>query len=215
MKDCKTEDCLVKRAKEGDYNAFSELVEKHESKVYSIAMNILRNREEAEDAVQNIFIKALENLNSFRGDAAFSTWLNRITTNTSLNMLRKRKGLFEDSLDDEDDGAFPFPEMIALWSDNPLENLEKAELKNILDSSISSLADKYRVIFLLRDVEGLSIEETANILDISKSNVKVRLLRARLALREKLTAIFGDKSQQVDSHHHDNGQSEKEQSYEM
>lgn len=184
---------LVEAARGGSFDAFDELVTRHENRVYSIAMGILRRRDEAEDAAQTTFLNALEHLDGFRGDASFRTWVSRIATNTALKALRKRKGLPSFSLDaavDDDDNAIPHPELVADWSDNPAENVERSELRRILEAAVEELSEKHRIVFLLRDVNGLSVRETAEAVGISESNVKVRLLRARLALREILTRAF-------------------------
>jgi RNA polymerase sigma-70 factor (ECF subfamily) len=199
---------LVARAKAGDYEAFEQLVNRHERRLYALAMNIVRQREDAEDVVQTAFLNALEHLNDFREEASFATWITRIATYAALKVLRKRKGLdivsLDEATDENEEGEIPHPEYIADWRDDPAKIVEQRELKRILDEAIDALDEKYRLVFVLRDVEGMSVEETANALGISPANVKVRLLRARLALREKLTRAFGDESKRVvRTHHHD------------
>jgi len=200
---------LVARAKAGDYEAFEQLVHRHERRLYALAMNIVRQREDAEDVVQTAFLNALEHLNDFREEASFATWMTRIVTYAALKVLRKRKGLdivsLDEATDENEEGAIPHPEYIADWRDDPVKIVEQRELKRILDEAIDSLDEKYRLVFVLRDVEGMSVEETANVLGISPANVKVRLLRARLALREKLTRVFGDESKRVVRPHRHEG----------
>ncbi len=134
-------------------------------------------------------------LKDFREEATFSTWVRRIATHTALNVLRKRRGLRTVSLDESgEDSRVPPPELIADWRGDPARIVEERELREILAEAVDSLPEKYRLVFVLRDIEGLSVEETADLLSITPANVKVRLLRARLALREKLTAVFGDRS---------------------
>ncbi|MCS6860615.1 MAG: sigma-70 family RNA polymerase sigma factor [Abditibacteriales bacterium] len=199
---------LVARAKSGDYEAFEQLVSRHERRLYALAMKIVRQREDAEDVVQTAFLDALEHLADFREEASFATWMTRIVTYAALKVLRKRKGLetvsLEEFTSENEEGEIPHPEYIADWRGDPAKIVEQRELKRILDEAIDALDEKYRLVFVLRDVEGMSVEETAKVLGITPANVKVRLLRARLMLREKLTRVFGDESQRVfRSHRHE------------
>lgn len=187
---------LLQRARAGDFSAFEGLVDRHERRLYGIAMGILRQREDAENVVQTAFLKVLESLDRFRGESTFATWVSRIATHAALNALRKRKGLPTVSLDvgDDEDGEIRHPRQLADWRGDPARVVERRELRRILDDAIQTLPEKHRLVFVLRDVEGLSVRETAQALSISEANVKVRLLRARLALREKLAGTFGDGS---------------------
>ena len=199
---------LVALAKKGDFGAFDTLVNRHEKRLYAHAMKLLGNREDAEDVVQTTFIDAMEHLGRFRGDAAFGTWVTRIATNNALKVLRKRNGLEQVSLDEATEeneaGLIPHPDYIADWRDDPLKIVEGRELREILDEAVAGLPEKQRLVFLLRDVIGLTIEETRDALGISAANVKVRLLRARLALREALTRRFGDPKKRLHkTHRHD------------
>jgi len=200
---------LVKQAKAGDFGAFEQLVNRHETRVYTVAMNILRQRQDAEDVVQTALLKALENLDGFREEAAFSTWVRRIAVNEALKVLRKRRGQRTVSMEkgalENEEGRIPHPGYVACWRGNPAEIVERKNLRDILDRAIGALPEKQRLVFVLRDVEGMSVRETAEILGISEPNVKVRLLRARLALREKLTRIFGDDYNRV-IHDHEHGE---------
>jgi RNA polymerase sigma-70 factor (ECF subfamily) len=200
---------LVERAKAGDYRAFEILLGRHEARLYSLALRILRQREDAENVVQSSFLSAIEHLGEFRGDSSFGTWISRIATHGALNALRKRRGLptvsYSEASREDDDGALPHPEFIADWRGDPAEIVERAELRKILGEAIDGLDEKHRVVFVLRDVEGLSVAETARVLGLGESNVKVRLLRARLALREKLTRVFGDPARRVAPHDHSGG----------
>ena len=139
----------------------------------------------------------MEHLSGFRGEASFSTWLLRIATHAALKILRKRKGLDLISLEAatepaEHSEAIPHPEFIADWRQSPEELVERREVQQLLNESLAQLDEKHRLVFLLRDVEGLSIKETAETLGLSEANTKVRLLRARLWLRELLTQTLGD-----------------------
>lgn len=200
---------LVARAKAGDFEAFEQLVNRHERRVYALAMNIVRQHEDAQDIVQTAFLSAMEHLSDFREEASFATWISRIATNAALKVRRKQQGLDTLSLDaamsENETGDIPHPEYIADWRDDPAKIVEGQELKEILDAAIDTLDEKYRLVFVLRDVAGLSVEETASELGISRANVKVRLLRARLALREKLTHVFGDETKRMFRAHRHEG----------
>ena len=198
---------LVARAKAGELAAFEELVQRHERQVYTLALRMLRHQQDAEDVTQQTFLSALEHLKGFRGEASFSTWLLRIATHAALKIIRKRNGLETISLDDattarEEDGAIPHPEYIADWRQSPAELVHRAEIRQLLDEALAELDEKHRLVFLLRDVEGLSIKETAETLGLSEANTKVRLLRARLQLRERLTRTLGDPARAIAPHAH-------------
>lgn len=201
---------LVKQAKAGDLNAFETLTSRYEQRVYSLGLRMLRHEQDAEDVTQQTFLSALENLNTFRGEASFSTWLLRIAAHAALKVIRKRKGLETISLEENtsphnEDGPIPHPEYIADWRHSPEEMVHKQEVQRLLEEALSKVEEKYRMVFLLRDVEGLSVRETARALGISEANTKVRLLRARLQLRELLTRKLGDPTRQIkptDHHAH-------------
>jgi RNA polymerase sigma-70 factor (ECF subfamily) len=151
---------------------------------------------------QQTFLSALENLDGFRGDASFATWLLRIATHAALKVIRKQKGLDTVSLEEateetEDYDSIPHPEYIADWRQSPEQLVEKNEIQRLLDDALANLDEKHRLVFLLRDVEGLSVRETAEALGLSEANTKVRLLRARLQLREQLTRTLGDPERRV------------------
>jgi RNA polymerase sigma-70 factor (ECF subfamily) len=196
---------LVAAAKAGDYAAFERLVELNESAIYTLAMRMLQRREDAEEVVQDTFLSVLEHLADFRGDSAFRTWLVRIATNHALKVLRRRRVHRTVPLDqgDDDHEPLPHPDFIAQWRDDPAELVEQRETQHLLNQAIGNLDEKYRMIFLLRDVEGLTTEEAASTLGISVANAKVRLLRARLMLRERLTREFGDPAARVAPHKHE------------
>jgi RNA polymerase sigma-70 factor (ECF subfamily) len=182
---------LVHAAKAGDVSAFESLVKKYDRNVFRIANHITHNREDAEDVVQDAFLKAYENLEQFQGQSKFYTWLVRIAVNEALMKLRKRRpertvSLDEDVKTEEDS----LPREVADWSPNPEQQYSQAELKDILTRTIQGLPPGFRTVFVLRDVEGLSTEETAEALDLSIPAVKSRLLRARLQLRDRLSRYF-------------------------
>jgi RNA polymerase sigma-70 factor, ECF subfamily len=193
---------LVRRAQGGELDAFEALTTRHERRVYSLAMRLLRHEQDAEDVTQQTFLSALEHLKGFRGESSFTTWLLRIATHAALKIIRKRKGLPILSFDAatepaEHPDAIPHPEFIADWRQSPAQLVQRNEIQQLLDASLSRLDEKHRMVFLLRDVEGLSIRETARALRLSEANVKVRLLRARLQLREELTRALGDPKRRV------------------
>jgi RNA polymerase sigma-70 factor (ECF subfamily) len=195
LMDVAEESALVLRARSGDFDAFDRLVRDCERRAWAVAWRLLGDKEEVENVVQTSFLKAMEALESFRGESRFCTWVGRIVTRTGLDMLRSRKrkeGLSLDELSmDSDDAPLAHPELLVDWREDPSRSIERRELQSILDRAIATLPDTLRAAFVLRDVDGLSTEETAKELGITAGNVKVRLLRARLRLREELTEAFG------------------------
>ena len=185
------ESILVAAARSGDIGAFESLVRRYDRNVFRIAQHITQNREDAEDVVQDAFLKAYQNLGQFQGQSKFYTWLVRIAVNEALMRLRRRRpermvSIDEDVKTEEDS----MPREIADWSPNPEQQYTQAELKDILGKTIQGLPPSFRTVFVLRDVEGLSTEETAAALELSVPAVKSRLLRARLQLRERLNKYF-------------------------
>jgi RNA polymerase sigma-70 factor, ECF subfamily len=182
---------LVERARAGDLAAFDQLVRQYERQVFRIAQHITQNREDAQDVVQDAFFKAYQKLNQFQGNSKFYTWLVRIAVNEALMRLRKRRTAKTVSMDEEvqtEEGSLPRD--FADWTPNPEQQYKQAELKEILQKTIQGLPPGFRTVFTLRDVEGLSTEETAEALNLSVPAVKSRLLRARLQLRERLSRYF-------------------------
>src|ERR1041385_5308190 len=185
------ESALVAKARAGDAQAFTELVNRYERKIYRLAKHITQNDEDAEDVLQEAFLKAYEHLDSFHGNSKFYTWIVRIAVNEALMKLRKRKGDRSVPLDEPvDTGEEMVNREIAVWEDNPEQRYGREEMQQILDEAVESLKPDFRTVFILRDIEELSTEEAAEALGISIPAVKSRLLRARLALREKLTRQF-------------------------
>src|SRR5216683_6245031 len=182
---------LVRRAKRGDDSAFEELVRRYDRNVFRIAQHITQNREDAEDVFQEAFLKAYGNLAQFQGQSKFYTWLVRIAVNEALMKLRRRRPERTVSLDEEvKTEEDSLPREVADWSPNPEQQYSQAEMREILSKTIQGLPPSFRTVFVLRDVEGLSTEETAEALDLSIPAVKSRLLRARLQLRERLSRYF-------------------------
>jgi RNA polymerase sigma-70 factor (ECF subfamily) len=193
---------LVRRARAGEMAAFEELTSRYERRVYTLALRILRHEHDAEDVTQQTFLNVIEHLGDFREESSFATWLFRIATNAALKVIRKRKGLDTISLDAAAEsapsgGPVSLPEFIADWRESPEQLVQKNETRRLLEESLAQLDEKHRLVFLLRDAEGLSVKETAEALGLSETNVKVRLLRARLQLRERLTRVFGDETRRV------------------
>jgi len=182
---------LVQAAKQGDVSAFEQLVKRYDRNIFRIAQHITQNREDAEDVVQDAFLKAYENLEQFQGNSKFYTWLVRIAVNEALMKLRRRRPERMVSLDEEvKTEEDSMPREVADWSPNPEQLYSQSELGDILRKTIQGLPAGFRTVFVLRDVEGLSTEETAEALDLSIPAVKSRLLRARLQLRERLNRYF-------------------------
>jgi RNA polymerase sigma-70 factor, ECF subfamily len=207
IKDASDSD-LLQAAMAGDIDAFEKLATRYDRQVYSLAFRILRNQQDAEDVTQQTFLSLIEHLASFRGESSFATWLLRIATYGALKILRKRKGLPTVSLEAETEpregyDTVPHPEFIADWKESPDALVQQRETRGLIDEAMARLDEKHRLVFLLRDVEGLSVKETAEALGLSEANVKVRLLRARLQLREHLTRSLGDPATRVEPHRDD------------
>jgi RNA polymerase sigma-70 factor (ECF subfamily) len=187
----KDDSALVTEAKAGSYPAFEELVNRYEKKIYRLGLNITGSPEDAEDVLQETFLKAFQHLPEFREDARFYTWLVRIGVNEGLMKLRKRRAdktvTMEDQVDDE---GVVMPREFTDWKPNPEQLLAQSELGSILNNAAQSLPPTFRTVFHLRDVEGLSTAETAEMLGLTESAVKARLFRARLQLREDLSKVF-------------------------
>src|SRR5438552_4205367 len=192
--DVNSELVLVQAAKKGDLEALSELVKRYDRNIFRIAQHITHNEEDAQDVVQEAFLKAYQNLEQFQGNSKFYTWLVRIAVNEALMKLRRRRSDKTVSLDEDvvtEEGSMP--REVADWSPNPEQLYGQSELGDILKKTIQGLPPGFRAVFVLRDVEGLSTEETAEMLGLSIPAVTSRLLRARLQLRERLARYFKSK----------------------
>jgi RNA polymerase sigma-70 factor, ECF subfamily len=180
------EEKLIEAAKAGDKSALTVLVIKYEQTIYNFAFKICRNRDGAENTMQETFLSMVKSLHQFDGKSKLSTWLYRIVSNHCLMQLRKNKRNFVHIDDDEVfEDNYLFDKNF-----NPSEEIENEELKKILDDSIQKLSPEYRIVFLLRDVEGLSTEETAEITELSVPAVKSRLHRARAFLRKEISEVM-------------------------
>ena len=204
----------VARAQAGDLSAFEELLAPHEGRLYALARHLV-GATDAADVLQTGLVSAIEALGSFRGEASLGTWLTRIVTNAGLKHLRTRRSrpaVSLDALREDDESPVRKPEFVADWREDPVRSVERAELGRLLDEGAAALPEHHRAVFVLRDVAGLSVAETATALEIAPANVKVRLLRARLALRERLTRALGDERRRVEVpalHDHDHAPGER------
>lgn len=183
---------LVSQAKRGDQKAFTELVELYSERIYNLALRIVKNSDDAADVLQETFVAIYEKIDSFDGRSNFFTWAYRIATNFALMKLRKDKRTV---LTDQDmETQFDNPEKVQLheWQDLPLREMLNDEFRKRLDQAVDQLPEIYRSVFILRDLENMSIKEASIILGITESNVKIRLKRARVFLREELAKYMGD-----------------------
>jgi RNA polymerase sigma-70 factor (ECF subfamily) len=180
---------LVARVKEGDVEAFAELIRRHEPRVYRTMLGILRDPEEAQDGLQNAFLNAFKHIDAFEGRSKFATWLMSITRNTALELLRDREQA--ESLDEGSQEEEEFrPRQLRAWQQNPEELYSQTEVRNLVEQEVMRLPPKYRVVVMLRDIEQLSIDEVAAVLDLSITAVRTRLFRGRLLLRDWLAPFF-------------------------
>ena len=182
-----TEESLIRRVRDGEHDAFYELIRPYERRVYAAAFAITHNDADAEDVAQEAMLKAFKNLRQFRAESKFSTWLIQITVNEARMRRRKEHAhLVEPMVEPQDAEGNYVPRDFADWREIPSETLERREIREKLAEALASLGEIYREVFVLRDMQHLSIEETARALGISTSSVKTRLLRARLMLRDLL-----------------------------
>ena len=183
---------LVKAAKAGDTSAFAELIRRHDRRLFKVAQYIVQNGHDAEDVVQDSFLKAFQGLAQFREESKFSTWMIRIVVNHALMKVRQRRNGNHVAVEDNTRGENTAPLEICDVRIDPEQALHAAQVKQRLQRAVNELNPVFRTVFVLRDVQGLSIAETAAVLKISVPLVKTRLLRARLRLRQRLSIYFGD-----------------------
>ncbi len=183
---------LVLKAKNGDEDAFTELVNIYSDRIYNLGLRILKSADDAADVLQETFLAVYEKINTFDGRADFFTWLYRIATNFALMKLRRDKRTV--LTDEELEVNFDRPDQMQLeeWRNLPLKGMLSEEFKKHLDEAVDSLPEIYKTVFVLRDLEDLSIRETSKILGITESNVKIRLKRARMFLRENLAHYMSE-----------------------
>lgn len=192
---------LATEAKQGDKGAFTQLVNRYAQRVFRVARHITKNDQDAEDVLQDTFLKAYSRLGQFEGNSKFYTWIVRVAVNEALMRMRRGKNRVTVSLDQEletSDGAIR--RELPAETESPEESLSRTELRESLTQAIDSLSETYRPVFVLRDVEGLSTEETAMMLNLSMPAVKSRLLRARLQLRQKLRRFLKKDDRQEENH---------------
>jgi RNA polymerase sigma-70 factor, ECF subfamily len=170
----------------GNTHEFHTLIQPYERSVYSMALSMLQNEADAEDAAQEAFLKAFRNLDKFRGESKFSTWLISITLNEARSRLRRTKTAKTESLDELTEGGHVSPALLRDWREIPSEALERQEVRLLLQDAITDLPTIYREVFVLRDMEDLSVNQSAEALGISVAAAKVRLHRARLMLQKRL-----------------------------
>jgi len=185
----------IEALRRGDRREFARLVDAYSGSLYRLALKMLGNAPDAEDALQNTFLKAFQHVEKFEGRSSLSTWLYRIASNEALMLLRKRRPetTFSDFTPEDEDNQNYDPVQFADWGLLPEEELLSVEARAALDSAIQHLPEKLRIVFVLRDIEALSIQETNQVLGLSETAVKTRLLRARLRLREELSRYYGDR----------------------
>jgi RNA polymerase sigma-70 factor (ECF subfamily) len=192
MREHEMNELSIEALRSGDRDEFARLVDKYSGPIYRLGLRMVGREQDAEDVLQNTFLKVMQHMNSFEGRSSLSTWIYRIAVNESLMMLRRMRP--EVSIDDkskEDDEGY-LPVQFVDWGSLPEDKLLTGEAKMVLDRAIQSLPESLRVVLILRDIEGLSIKETSEALNLSETNVKTRLLRARLNLREKLSLYYGE-----------------------
>lgn len=185
----------------GDRVEFARMVDLYSAPIYRLGLKMLGSPQDAEDVLQNTFLSALTHLSNFEGRSSISTWLYRIASNEALMLIRRKKPAFnlEDlQTDDSDEGAMP--EIFVDWSVLPERELLTGESKHAIDDAIQKLPETLRMVFVLRDIEDISIKETAEILNLTETNVKTRLLRARMFLREQLSAYYGERLTRKEKH---------------
>lgn len=184
---------FVDRLTAGDRAAFAELVEKTSTRIYGLALRMLSNEQDAEDVLQETYLKAYKAIPGFEKRSSLTTWLYRIAANEALMMIRKKKPLQQSvDLDDDNDDGETLPEIVD-WRFLPEKELASTETRRMLQEAVDRLSTALRIVFLLRDVQGLSVKETAEILGINENVVKTRLVRARLKLRDDLSGYFRER----------------------
>lgn len=197
----RADDELVKLAQGGDNRAFDELVRRYRDKVYRLSYKILRHEEDAAEALQDAFLSAYRGLKNFKAESTFSTWLYRIATNASLMKYRRRREGHVSLEQSQNPDASGEPMQIPDWSAQPLADLLNSETREVMEEGVDRLPEDLRTVFVLRDIEGLSNADVAEVLDLSVAAVKSRLHRARIVLRDRLNRYFADRMTRRDRAH--------------
>lgn len=194
MIDSQTE-ISIEALRAGDRHEFARLVDTYSGVLHRLALKMLGNEPDAEDVLQNTFLKAFQHIGGFEGRSSLSTWLYRIASNEALMMLRKRRSetTFTDTAAEEDEDRISNPVEFTDWCCLPEEEFLSTESKAALDRAVQHLPETLRIVFVLRDIENLSIHETSQALGLSETAIKTRLLRARLRLREELSSYYGER----------------------
>jgi RNA polymerase sigma-70 factor (ECF subfamily) len=188
------QDISIEALRNGDRAEFARLVDAYSAPIYRLGLRMLGNEQDAEDVLQNTFVNALTHMSTFEGRSSVLTWLYRIAVNEALMILRRgRPEVNVDDTDSSDDNDTISPTQFVDWGALPEDELLSAEGKQALDNAIQTLPESLRMVFLLRDIQELSIKDTADTLNLTEANIKVRLLRARLMLREKLSLYYGER----------------------
>jgi RNA polymerase sigma-70 factor, ECF subfamily len=185
----------VEALRSGDRGEFARLVDTHSGPLYRLALKMLGNPPDAEDVLQNTFLKAFQHIGEFEGRSSLSTWLYRIASNEALMLLRKQRPkitLADTTPEDEENSDYE-PAQFTDWCCLPEEEFLSSESRAALDRAVQHLPETLRIVFILRDIEGLSIQETSQALSLSETAVKTRLLRARLRLRDDLSSYYGER----------------------
>lgn len=193
--DSSEQNISLQALREGSRQEFARLVDTYSGQLYRLALKMLGSPQDAEDVLQNTFLKALQSIKTFEGRSSLSTWLYRIAANEALMLLRKKKPevALADTVAEDEDGEDYSPVEFTDWCCLPEEEFVNAEARRALDDAIRRLPETLRVVFLLRDIEGLSIQETSEALGLTETAVKTRLLRARLRLRDLLGAYYAER----------------------
>ncbi|MCB0101628.1 MAG: sigma-70 family RNA polymerase sigma factor [Anaerolineales bacterium] len=193
------QDFSIEALQNGDRTEFARLVDTYSPQIYRLGLKMLGNQQDAEDVLQNTFLNALTHIAGFEGRSSLSTWLYRIAANEALMLIRKRKpNINIEDMQHENADDVPLPETFVDWSVLPEKELVTGEGKKAIESAVKRLPENLRMVFVLRDVEGISIKETAEILNLTEVNVKTRLLRARMALREQLSSYYAERTLRKD-----------------
>ncbi len=180
---------IVAQAQQGDRNAFAILVNEYKDRIYHLGLRLTGKEQDAEDILQETFIAMLQNINKFKGNSAFYTWLYRIAVNNGLKKLKSKANSYTHVSLNDPDVEQTHSEHLNVWPEFDFKDISNKKFRRELDKALLELPEKYRTVFILRDLHGTSTSETARILDISESNTKVRLMRARNFLKEKLEDI--------------------------
>lgn len=197
MIDSTTYEFSIEALRAGDRAEFARLMDIYSAPIYRLGLKMLGNAQDAEDVLQNTFLNALTHLSNFEGRSSVSTWLYRIAANESLMQIRRKKSNISiEDMQSEDADDDVMPATFIDWSILPENELLTGEGKTAIDAAIKKLPESLRMVFILRDIEDVSIKETAEILNLTEANVKTRLLRARMALRERLSVYYSERASQ-------------------